>query len=52
MTQEASELQFSKKWIKKAKVDIERADKVKFSELLMDHYHKTGGPSATLLGLH
>ena len=42
MTQEASELQFSRKWIKKARVEIEKADKVKFSELLMDHYHKVG----------
>ena len=51
MTQEASELQFSKQWIKKAKVEIERANKVKFNKLLVDYYHKTEGPSATLLGL-
>ena len=42
MTQEANKLQFFKKGIKKARVEIERADRVKFNGLLMDHYHKVG----------
>ena len=42
MTQEANKLQFSRKWIKKARVKIERVDKVEFRELLRDHYHKVG----------
>ena len=40
MTQEAREPQLSRKWTKKARVKMERANKVAFNGLLMDHYHK------------
>ena len=42
MKQVASEPQLSRKWTKKARVKIERADKVTFNRLSTDHYHKVG----------